>query len=230
MRIGLAIEAPDATAFFHSARVLLIGETNNLTAEFSSTVIAQRSRLRSTPEMTSSQEATKDELRLFYTLKVPETAIPGRPCRSGARSRRLADEPCPSPAAAASRWHFSRCDRREIRGRLIACSLPADHSREARIGREVTASRSGTTLPKFEPFTFNRPPKDLNSRRQRPTGRRRIGLTRSRFPDFPCRRRRNAVFTKGKSNFRRQPVATFSTPRLHRFYGRRVYHRGLFTS
>ncbi len=46
VRIGIAIEPPDATAFFDSARVLMIGETNRLTAQFSSDAIAQRSRLR----------------------------------------------------------------------------------------------------------------------------------------------------------------------------------------
>ena len=49
VRIGLAIEPPDATAFFDSARVLMIGETNPLTAQFSSEAIAQRSRLRIAP-------------------------------------------------------------------------------------------------------------------------------------------------------------------------------------
>ena len=75
--IGLAIEAPDATAFFSSARVLLIGETNHLTAEFSSEAIAQRSRLRTSPEFAFTQDATKVPLQFVYNIKVPETAIHG---------------------------------------------------------------------------------------------------------------------------------------------------------
>jgi len=63
IRIGIAIEAPDATAFFDSARVLLIGETNTLTAQFSSEAIAQRSRLRIEPAFAVEQEAGKEELR-----------------------------------------------------------------------------------------------------------------------------------------------------------------------
>jgi hypothetical protein len=77
VRIGLAIEAPDATAFFNSARVLLIGETNRLTAEFSSEGIAQRSRLRTAPVFPVEQEPAKEPLGLTYAIKVPATAVNG---------------------------------------------------------------------------------------------------------------------------------------------------------
>jgi hypothetical protein len=77
VRIGLAIEPPDATAFFDSARVLMIGETNPLTAEFSSEAIAQRSRLRVSPAFANTQEAGKEPLALTYKITVPDTSIPG---------------------------------------------------------------------------------------------------------------------------------------------------------
>ena len=77
VRIGLAIEPPDATAFFDSARVLLIGETNRLPAEFSSEAIEQRSRLRMVPAFPTEQEPTKDPLMLTYLIKVPATAVHG---------------------------------------------------------------------------------------------------------------------------------------------------------
>ena len=77
VRVGLAIEPPEATAFFTSARVLLIGETNRLTAEFSSDAIAQRSRLRIKPEFPFTQEPSKDPLQYVYSIKVPETAVHG---------------------------------------------------------------------------------------------------------------------------------------------------------
>jgi hypothetical protein len=77
MRIGIAIEPPDATAFFDSARVLMIGETNRLTAQFSSEAIAERSRLRLAPEFPSSQQSAKEPLGLIYEIKVPGTAVHG---------------------------------------------------------------------------------------------------------------------------------------------------------
>ncbi len=78
VRIGLAIEAPDATAFFDSARVLLIGETNNLVAQFSSDAILQRSRLRLAPELRVAQEPVKDDpLKSIYRITAPDTVVHG---------------------------------------------------------------------------------------------------------------------------------------------------------
>jgi hypothetical protein len=77
VRIGLAIDAPDATAFFDSARVLLIGETNRLTAQFSSEAIMQRSRLLAPPELHIAQEPDREPLKCLYRIEVPETAVPG---------------------------------------------------------------------------------------------------------------------------------------------------------
>ncbi len=77
VRIGLAIEPPDATAFFDSARVLMIGETNPLTAQFSSEAIARRSRLRTAPVLPQEQEPAKDPLALTYLITVPATAVHG---------------------------------------------------------------------------------------------------------------------------------------------------------
>ncbi len=83
VRIGLAIEPPDETGFFDSLRVLLIGETNHLTAQFSSQAVAMRSRLRIDPpfpaEQVESNESkeSKDPLNLTYDVKVPATAVDG---------------------------------------------------------------------------------------------------------------------------------------------------------
>lgn len=77
VRIGIAIEAPDATAFFDSARVLMIGETNPLTAQFSSDAIAQRSRLRTAPALMLDQKPGKEPLTLTYLVKVPPGLVHG---------------------------------------------------------------------------------------------------------------------------------------------------------
>jgi hypothetical protein len=98
VRVALAMDAPPATALFDNASVLLIGETNRLTAQFSPPAVAVRSRLRTVPELTvaqitdaqnapASQEKTtpettapekKDQPALIaYKIAVPATAIPG---------------------------------------------------------------------------------------------------------------------------------------------------------
>ncbi len=77
VRIGLAIEPPDETGFFDNARVLLIGETNRLTAQFSSEAIAKRSRLRLAPAFPAEQQPGTEPLALTYDIKVPANAIHG---------------------------------------------------------------------------------------------------------------------------------------------------------
>jgi hypothetical protein len=92
VRIALAIDAPPATAFFDSPSVLLIGETTRLTAEFSPPAVAARSRVRTGPEITVTQEDAappekkdqpppiddKDRPALVtYKVAVPATAVAG---------------------------------------------------------------------------------------------------------------------------------------------------------
>jgi hypothetical protein len=86
VRVALAIDAPPATAFFDSATVLLIGESNRLTAQFSPPATAARSRVRSVPDLAVSQEPIqagttpedKDKpAQITYKIAVPATAVPG---------------------------------------------------------------------------------------------------------------------------------------------------------
>ena len=91
VRVALAMDAPTATAFFQNAPVLLIGETNPLTAEFAPPAVAARSRLRTTSGLTVSQEQpapppatevqTEEEKKkpvvVTYRVAVPGAAIAG---------------------------------------------------------------------------------------------------------------------------------------------------------
>ena len=77
VRVALAMDAPESTAFFDSTRVLLIGEDNPLAANFSSEAIAQRSRLKTNPQFTTTQDVGKDPLVAAYHIGVPSTAVPG---------------------------------------------------------------------------------------------------------------------------------------------------------
>jgi hypothetical protein len=83
VRVALAVDAPNATAFFDNASVLLIGETNPLTAEFSPPDVASRSRVRTVPELTVTADApakSEDKEKpatITYRFAVPSAAIPG---------------------------------------------------------------------------------------------------------------------------------------------------------
>ena len=78
VRLGLAIKAPDVTGFFKTARVLLIGETNHIEAQFSSAATAKRSRIRLSDGLRTTQRSVKGQpLELIYDITVPGAAVPG---------------------------------------------------------------------------------------------------------------------------------------------------------
>ena len=80
-RIGLALEAPDASAFFVDSKPLLIGQANIVTTSYSSAEIAQRSRLiLPTNWKAEKLVATKTEeadLRIDYRIEVPPDIVHG---------------------------------------------------------------------------------------------------------------------------------------------------------
>jgi hypothetical protein len=83
VRIALAIDAPQATGFFDHTPVLLVGETSQITAEFSPAAVAARSRLRVSPDLPISRDAPpadapKDKpLLITYKVTVPPNSIEG---------------------------------------------------------------------------------------------------------------------------------------------------------
>jgi len=76
VRIGLAIEPPDSSAFFVDAKRLVIGQKNLLETSYSSEQVAQRSRLR-LPESFHAASAIKSPTEIEYTVDVPPDALHG---------------------------------------------------------------------------------------------------------------------------------------------------------
>jgi hypothetical protein len=79
-RIGLALQAPDASAFFVDSKPLVIGQANTVTTSYSSPEIAQRSRLILPPGLKAQKieaPASDSELRLDYRVEVPADAVHG---------------------------------------------------------------------------------------------------------------------------------------------------------
>jgi len=83
VRIALAIDAPEATGFFVHTPALLIGETNQVIAEFSPAAVAARSRLRISPDLSHVQDAPAADadkekpVLISYKVTVPPNAIEG---------------------------------------------------------------------------------------------------------------------------------------------------------
>ena len=76
VRIGLAIEEPETSAFFSEARRLVIGQSNLLSTIYSSPDVAARSRLLA-PEGFTATSANKSPNEIDYTLGVPADALHG---------------------------------------------------------------------------------------------------------------------------------------------------------
>jgi hypothetical protein len=76
VRIGLAIEEPETSAFFNEARRLVIGQQNVLSTVYSSPDVAARSRLLA-PEGFSSTASNKSPNEIDYSIGVPADALHG---------------------------------------------------------------------------------------------------------------------------------------------------------
>ena len=76
VRIGLAIEPPENSAFFVEARRLIIGQKNLVSTSYSSAQLAARSRLR-LPENFTARPAVKSPVEIDYEIDVPREALHG---------------------------------------------------------------------------------------------------------------------------------------------------------
>ena len=76
VRIGIAIEAPETSAFFNDARRLIIGRKNVVSTSYSSAELAARSRLR-LPEGFTGTPTVKSPDEIDYEISVPADALHG---------------------------------------------------------------------------------------------------------------------------------------------------------
>jgi hypothetical protein len=76
VRIGIAIEAPDTSAFFNDARRLIVGRKNVVSTSYSSAEVAARSRLR-LPEGFTAAPTVKSPDEIDYEITVPADALHG---------------------------------------------------------------------------------------------------------------------------------------------------------
>jgi len=76
VRVGLAMEAPETSAFFNDAHRLMIGQKNLISTVYSSAQVASRSRLR-LPEGFTAVASNKSPNEIDYTVEVPADAPHG---------------------------------------------------------------------------------------------------------------------------------------------------------
>jgi hypothetical protein len=76
IRVALAIEAPEHSAFFEEAKRLIIGRSNTVVTSYSSEQLADRSRLR-LPEGFTATPTRKSPMEIDYAVDVPADALHG---------------------------------------------------------------------------------------------------------------------------------------------------------
>jgi hypothetical protein len=76
VRIGIAIEAPDTSAFFNDAKRLIVGRKNIVSTTYSSAALAARSRLR-LPAGFTATPTVKSPDEIDYEIGVPADAVHG---------------------------------------------------------------------------------------------------------------------------------------------------------
>lgn len=76
VRVGLAMEAPDSTAFFNDAKRLLIGRANTISTAYSSPELAKRSMLK-LPEGYTARAVEKSPTEIDYEITPPADAVAG---------------------------------------------------------------------------------------------------------------------------------------------------------
>ncbi|HTS28354.1 MAG TPA: beta-galactosidase [Bryobacteraceae bacterium] len=76
VRIGIAIEEPETSAFFNEARRLIIGQKNLISTTYSSVDVANRSRLR-LPEGFTATPTVKSPNEIDYQVRVPADLLHG---------------------------------------------------------------------------------------------------------------------------------------------------------
>ena len=92
VRVGLAIEAPETSAFFNDARRLMIGQKNLISTVYSSAQVASRSRLR-LPEGFTAVASIKSPNEIDYTVGGPRRCRAWRLGATGAGGRWRAARP-----------------------------------------------------------------------------------------------------------------------------------------
>ena len=76
VRIGIAIEAPDTSAFFNDLHRLVLGRKNTVSTTYSSAEVAARSRLR-LPEGFTATPTVKSPNEIDYEVSAPADALHG---------------------------------------------------------------------------------------------------------------------------------------------------------
>lgn len=168
VRIGLAIEPPDASAFFVDARRLVVGRKNVVRTSYSSAELAQRSRLR-LPEGWSASPTASSPTEIDYEIDVPADAAHGDWVNLAieadgvllGRARLQLFRPASIRLAQAMRMHFGQQEL-PVEPAVAAIDARAGRNLDLSILNNTTGIRNYTVEASGAGFQFLPPKSEIS--------------------------------------------------------------------
>ena len=170
IRVALAIEAPEHSAFFEEAKRLVIGQVNVISTSYSSEELADRSRLR-LPEGFAATPTKKSPLQIDYAVVVPadelhgdwaNLAIEGDGVPLG-RAHLQLFRPASVHLADAIRLHFGAAADMTVEPPIIPIDATAGRTVDVNIRNNSPEIRTYDIEPSGEGFQFLPAKTELNS-------------------------------------------------------------------
>ena len=170
VRVALAIEPPENSAFFEDAKRLVIGQSNTIATSYSSEALADRSRLRM-PEGFTAKATKKSPLEIDYQVDVPADALHGAWTDLAieadgvplGRAHLQLFRPASVHLADAIRLHFGAAAELAVEPAIIPIDATAGRQMDVHVRNNAPEIRSYQIHPAGDGFQFLPPQAELNS-------------------------------------------------------------------
>ena len=170
IRVALAIEAPEHSAFFEEAKRLIIGRVNTVSTSYSSEQLADRSRLR-LPEGFAATPTKKSPLEIDYAVDVPADVLHGDWANLAieadgvplGRARLQLFRPASVHLAEAIRLHFGAAADLAVEPAIIPIDATTGRTVDVHIRNNSPEIQTYSIEPAGEGFQFMPPRTELNS-------------------------------------------------------------------
>jgi Glycosyl hydrolases family 35 len=170
VRVALAIEAPESSAFFEEAKRLVIGQENVVSTSYSSEQLADRSRLRM-PDRFTAKATRKSPLEIDYAVDVPDDELHGDWANLAieadgvllGRAHLQLFRPASVRLTDGIRLHFGSAAELAIEPAIIPIDATAGRTVDVSVRNNFPGIESYQIDPAGEGFQFLPPKTELNS-------------------------------------------------------------------
>jgi len=170
VRVALAIEAPEHSAFFEEAKRLIIGRANTVSTSYSSPDLADRSRLR-LPDGFAATATRKSPLEIDYAVNVPADALHGDWANLAiegdgvplGRAHLQLFRPASVHLAEAMRLHFGAAADLVVEPPIIPIDATSGRTVDVNVRNNSTEIETYAIEPTGEGFQFLPSKSDLSS-------------------------------------------------------------------